>query len=311
MSKFDKAKYSSLLIFQCAIFGINFIIVKMLLKNDFPVFFLLAFRFLMGASALLPFCYKSNNMQQSDTKSISKIEIKYGAIAGLVFFIAFGLQTVGAFYTTPAKNGVFTGLYVVFVPAIAMLIKKKFAWKSLGYAVICFFGVMVVSNFFAEQFTMNMGDILTIACALAFAFHFILLEKFLVNNEMNFFKFTAIQIFVAAVLSFIISFIFECNTYNSIHWTGQTLLLLLFLSIIGTALTFYIQTAVQSKLSANTVAILSCSESVFSVAFALCLGFDEFAVSLLLGTGIILLAMVLTTIKGNSTLVATDYETNI
>jgi len=300
MNRIDNAKYSFLLIFQCAIFGIDFVVVKMLLENAFPVFFLLALRFSIGAFALLPFCYKSNAMQQTIIKVVDKKETKYGVVAGLVFFAAFGLQTIGAYYTTPAKNGVFTGLYVIFVPAIIMLIKRKFAWRPLLYAIVCFLGIMVISNFFSEQLTINIGDILTIACAAAFAGHFIILEKFLVNSKINFYKFTAIQIFVAAILSFVISLIFEKNTYDIIHWNYQIILLLLFLSIIGTALTFFIQTVVQSKLSANAVSIISCSESVFAVSFALCFGFDKFSFSLLLGTVIIVISMIFTTIKSNN-----------
>ena len=297
MSKFNKEKYIFLLVFQCAIFGIDFIVVKMLLENALPIFFLLAFRFFIGTFALLPFCYKNSSAQQTTIKVTNKKETRYGIVAGLVFFAAFGLQTIGAYYTTPAKNGVFTGLYVIFVPAIIMLITRKFVWKPLLYAIVCFFGVMVVSNFFSEQLTINIGDILTIACAIAFAGHFILLEKFLVNSKINFYRFTAIQILIAAILSFAISLVFERSTYNTIHWDYQIILLLLFLGIIGTALTYFIQTIVQSKISANTVSIISCSESVFAVSFALCFGFDKFSFSLLFGTIIISVAMVLTSVS--------------
>ncbi|MDR2834902.1 MAG: DMT family transporter [Bacteroidales bacterium] len=292
-----KTKYSFLLLLQCTIFGFSFIIVKLILVQGISPFLFLAIRFLIGAFALFLFSQLLNifRNKKGEISKISKKELKYGFIAGLLLFIAFVLQTFGASYTTPAKNGVFTGLFVIFVPIVFMFLKKKFEWKTLLLAIISFVGVMIVSDFFAEQFIINTGDILTIICALVFAIHFIVLEKILVNKDVDFLNFTTVQLLVVSIFSFIASYFFEkdiinVNILKSIWW-------IIFEGIIATALTYYIQTLVQSKLSANTVSILSCSESVFSVIFALILGYDNFSLTLLFGTIIIIISMVLTSIR--------------
>jgi len=293
----QKNKYISLIIFQCAIFGIDFVAVKYILEANYAPFFLLAVRFFVATLTLFGFYSIFSFFRSGKICSFSKKELLYGFIAGLFLFLSFALQTYGAKYTTPAKNGVFTGLYVIFTPIIVMLFRKKFTWKPLLIAVVCFVGVMVVSNFFAEQLTINFGDILTILCAVAFALHFILLEKFLTNSNLNFFNFTNVQLLVVAVFSFIISFIIEPTEFYTLRFDTTIIWLFLFLGVAGTAISYYIQTLVQSKLSANTVSVVSCSESVFAVIFGILFGYDLFSLSLVVGTLIIVTSMVLTSVS--------------
>jgi drug/metabolite transporter (DMT)-like permease len=295
----QKNKYIFLILCQCAILGIDFVAVKYILEADYQPFFLLAIRFFVASLALFGFCFIFNVFRAGKTMSFSKKELLYGAIAGVVLFLSFALQTYGAKYTTPAKNGVFTGLYVIFTPIIVMLFKRKFTWKPLLIACVCFVGVMVVSNFFAEQqqLTINIGDFLTILCAIVFAGHFILLEKYLTNTDIDFFNFTNVQLLVVAVLSFALSFGLEPLEFYKLELDTTIIWLFLFLGVICTAFSYYIQAVAQSKLSANTVSVVSCSESVFAVIFGICFGYDTMSFSLIVGTIIIVFSMVLTSVS--------------
>ena len=293
----QKNKYILLILFQCAIFGLDFVAVKYILEANYAPFLLLSVRFFIATLTLFGFYSIFSFFRSGKIVSFSKKELSYGVIAGLFLFLSFALQTYGAKYTTPAKNGVYTGLYVIFTPIIVMLFRKKFTWKPLLIAVVCFVGVMVVSNFFAEQLTINIGDILTMLCAVTFALHFILLERFLSNSNLNFFNFTNVQLLVVAILSLIISFIIEPTEFHTLRFDTTIILLFLFLGVAGTAISYYIQTLVQSKLSANTVSVVSCSEAVFAVIFGILFGYDLFSLSLVVGTLIIVTSMVLTSIS--------------
>jgi len=295
----QKNKYIFLILFQCAIFGIDFTAVKYVLEAGYLPFFLLAIRFLIASLALFGSYSIFNIFRFGKINSFSIKELLYGVIAGVFLFLSFALQTYGAKYTTPAKNGVFTGLYVIFTPIIIMLFTKKLTWRPLVIACVCFVGVMVVSNFFAEQFTINIGDILTILCAIVFACHFILLEKFLTNTDIDFFNFTIIQILIVSVLSFVFSFGFESLVFCNLKLDTTVIWLFLFLGFIGTAFTYYIQTVAQSKLTASTVSVVSCSESVFAVIFGICFGYDQFSLSLIIGAVIIVISMLLISISND------------
>ena len=65
-------------------------------------------------------------------KSVTREEIKCGAMLGSALFGGFALQIIALQYTTPSKNAFLTATNVVIVPFIALVIyKKKIPVKSL------------------------------------------------------------------------------------------------------------------------------------------------------------------------------------
>jgi drug/metabolite transporter (DMT)-like permease len=50
---------------------------------------------------------------------------KAGILLGLIMFFANNLQQVGMLYTSVGKAGFITSLYIVFVPMIGMLVKRR------------------------------------------------------------------------------------------------------------------------------------------------------------------------------------------
>lgn len=299
-----KAKYVFLLILQSLIFGFSFVVVKKLLEYNCPPFMLISVRFLIGVLALyaVGLIIGTINKSAPERSVFNRKEVEYGLIAGVVLLLAFGLQTYGASYTTPAKNGLFTGLFVVFVPLIAMIINKKILRKAILLSLISFGGVAIVANVSYTKFSINIGDTLTIFCALGFAVHFILLEKYAPRLGINAINFTVVQLFAVALLAGIASLILEYEYYPHIQWQ-QALLWLVFMGVIATSITYYIQTIVQAKLAANTVSVISTTESVFAVSIALLLGYEVFSLRLFVGAVIIVLSMILASIDLTQTTV--------
>ena len=283
---------------QCAIFGFSFIAIKKILDLDCPPFLFMSIRFLIGAVSLYAFraIISTGKREILNIPKFYKKEIIYGIVAGGVLFLAFTLQTYGAKYTNPARNGLFTGLFVVFVPIIEMFLKKNFPIKSILLSLLCFCGVVVVSNISFVDLSLNFGDMLAIFCGFVFAIHFILLEKFAPDLDIDLVNFTAIQLFAVALFSGIISLLYDNDVYCQVQWS-QIFLWLIFMGTMSTSLTYYIQTIVQSKITANTVSAISCMESVFAISFSLLLGYEIFTWRLLTGALIIISSMVCISLK--------------
>jgi drug/metabolite transporter (DMT)-like permease len=220
---------------------------------------------------------------------MTRENIRCGITVGIAIFLGFALQTVGAVYTTPAKNGVYTGLYVIFVPLAVMMMRRKFLLKPLLLALLCFSGVAILSNAFADL-TYTIGDFLTTLCAVAFAVQFILLEKYAVRLPPV--NFTIIQLATVAMISLIISICFESDRYAVLK-IDQYLAMIVFLGLLLTGVSGLIQTYVQSKISANVVAVVSCTESVFALIFSLIFGYDALSMTLFIGSALIVAAMML------------------
>ena len=300
ISKGDSKRslYVFLLVTQCAIFGFSFVVVKKLLDYGCPTFLLMSIRFFIGTLSLIivGLLFGKKIGGKGSPLSFRKKEMLYGTIAGIALFLSFGLQTFGANYTTPAKNGLLTGVFVVFVPLLSMLLKRKFHIKPIALAVAAFVGAVIVSGITASDLSINVGDMLSILCGFVFAVHFLLLEKYAPDPEIDTIRFTEVQLFVVAILSVIFSLGLENRNYTDFQW-GNTIGWFLFIGIISTAVTYLIQTVVQAKLSANTCSVISCSESVFAVSISLVLGYEIFSIRLLIGAIFIVTSMVIASIQ--------------
>ena len=53
-------------------------------------------------------------------KSIKKIDVIGGVLAGIFLFIGFSFQTIGMQYTTASKNAIITSTYVLLVPLLGV-----------------------------------------------------------------------------------------------------------------------------------------------------------------------------------------------
>ena len=287
----EKLFYESLMVVQCVLFGLSFIALQELIKSGYPIFAIVSLRFFVGAISLLSFCAISFRPSIFSLKRTKK-STTTGIISGTILFLAFSLQTFGAKHTTPANNALCTGLYVIFVPLLGMV---HFERKSAFYfaaAFVSFWGVSLVSGYSLKNFSMqtiNIGDVSSILCGLLFALHFIVLEKYTAQSNLPYF--TIIQLFTVAIISLLVSLFTERNSFAYIQW-GISACWIVFLGVLSTALTYMIQSIVQSKISAEIVSVISCSESLFAVIFSLVLGYSIITVQLIAGTTLILVSIV-------------------
>jgi drug/metabolite transporter (DMT)-like permease len=268
------------------IWGFSLVAAYDLLGAGIPPFFLIAVTYGIGALTLF-----ATKAAVGSTPKISKNELKYGLLAGLLIFAAFGLQTVGLQYTTPARSGLLTVLYVLFVPIIISLMRKKLSMRSIVFASIGFIGVFFMSG--VENASMNAGDIATIACAVMFAMHFVVLERS--PPSLNTINFTLIQMTVAASAAIAISMMAENSRFSGMDPMGS-FVGLLFMGLIVTALGFFVQTAAQKRIPAASISVMCCTESVFSMAFSWALGHDDLTFPLLAGAGLIVSSAVLSSL---------------
>lgn len=248
---------------------------------------MLACRFAIGAL----FLYIAKKVKK-EPKITAKEKIQ-GTLLGIVVFIGFALQTYGAKYTTPGKNGMLTGIYVLFVPLIIMVLSKRFRVKPLLDALICLIGMAIFFELFKEALNINLGDVLTIACALAFAIQFIVLEKY--APRLNPWNYTFVQLIAVSGISILCSVFIEWDSYKQIDMVVMIVGVLL-LGVFSTGFAYLAQTIVQAKIKATTVSIIACSESIFAMIFALIFGYEMFSYFLVIGALVILISMISSTL---------------
>src|SRR5690625_3275787 len=152
------------LIITAIIWGSGFVATAISLEIYSP-YQSMAVRFLVGAVILSSIFYKK-------IKLINKDILFKGILLGSILYLAFALQTVGLQFTTPSKNAFLTAVNVVIVPLILFtLFKKQLDKFEITGAFLAIAGVGILSLQLTG--TINIGDLLSLLCAFAFAFHII------------------------------------------------------------------------------------------------------------------------------------------
>nr|WP_255724629.1 DMT family transporter [Shimazuella soli] len=185
--------------------------------------------------------------------------IKSGALIGFFLFLGFALQTFSLLYTTSGKSGFFTGMNVAFVPFVALLFFRHRIKIPTLIGVIC---SVIGLYFLSGSITgMNIGDVLALGCALAFAIQIALTGHF--TNKVGTYTFVIWQLITVTVLSGISSLCFESVKIDvlgkPVVWTA-----ILITSALATVYAFVAQTIVQKKVPSARVAIIFTLEPVFA-----------------------------------------------
>ncbi len=275
----------ALLFMVAIIWGGGFVVTKASIDAGFPPSFVLAVRFSLGAAFMFIAFFKK-------LKDFSKSDVIVGAIAGVMLCVAFLLQTIGAKYTSPSNSALITSLNVVMVPFLGwMIAKNRPPLKTVLLSISCFFGMMQLSHGGAGTLSFNIGDVLTLFCALAYALHISYLGVS-APRIRNVFMINAVQLFVSAILSTIYFFLFEYTTitYEQIKTGG---LGLLFLGVFSTGLCFLLQSYGQKILPPVKVAIIICLEGMFGTIISILFGYDPLSISLIIGMIIIIGSLIL------------------
>lgn len=272
-----------LLVVTAIIWGSGFVASAVSLEYYTP-YQILAGRFLIGAILLSALFYKK-------LKKMNKSAVMKGVVLGLFLYLAFALQTVGLQYTTPSKNAFLTAVNVVIVPFIGFfLYKRKMDMYDLGGAILAVIGVAVLSLKFSSE--INIGDLLTLCCAVGFAFHIFYTAKFVQTEDPV--VLTIVQMITAAVIGWLVV-LFRGEASFSVETEG--ILNLLYLGVFSTTAAYLMQTVAQKYISETKAAIILSTESFWGMAFSVMILSEVMTFKMILGAILILLAIVISETK--------------
>lgn len=273
------------LIITAIIWGSGFVASAVSLEYYTP-YQIMAGRFLIGTLILSIVFYKR-------LQRINKSLIIRGIVLGSILYIAFVLQTIGLQFTTPSKNAFLTVVNVVIVPFIGFfLYKKKIDIFELIGAILAVIGVAVLSLQFTSE--VNIGDLLTLACAFGFAFHIFYTAKFVEDEDPVLLTF--IQMVTATVIAFVFV-LFSGEIAFSLEPAG--LLPLLYLGVFSTTIAYLLQTAAQKYISETKAAIILSTEAFWGTAFSILILSEVMTVRIGIGATLILLAIIITETKSS------------
>lgn len=282
-----------MLLMAAAIWGLGFVAQRLGMDHMGPFTFN-GLRFLLGALSLLPLLWWLKSRQPSAPSGSSSGERRLlltgGLIAGTVLFSAASLQQVGLLYTTAAKAGFITGLYIILVPVIGLLLRHKTGANTWVGALIAMAGLYYLSV--TDDFTIGYGDLLQVVGALFWAIHLLLLDHY--SNRVAPIRLAGVQFVVCGLLSLITAFVIETPTLSGAVAGWQALL---YAGLVSVGIGYTLQVVGQRGAHPAHAAIILSLETVFAaIGGVLLLGetLDERAI---VGCSLMLAGMLISQIR--------------
>ena len=267
------------------IWGSTFVLVKQALADVSTLLFL-TLRF-AAATLILLIVFRKEFRAANRWPSI-----RGGALAGLFLFSGYVLQTFGLKYTSASNAGFITGLYVPLVPLIGGLVYKKPSQPSELLGVAAAFVGLALMTVRKDLLDIGFGDLLVAACAVAYAFHIVVLGRFAASGNSG--LLTVTQIGTGMLLG---AGTFWWAEPVHIAWSGAVWIALAVTSILATALAFFVQTWAQRWISPTRTALISSMEPVFAWATSYVLAGEVLSRRGMLGAGLILAGILLVELK--------------
>lgn len=219
-------------------------------------------RNIVGGLVLIPvylFFSKNENKKTPEYKFKMKNTIVGGVFCGLALFAASAFQQMGInLGKDEGKAGFITVMYVVLVPLIGLIFKKKvgfLTWVAVALAPVGLYFLCIENSF-----SLQSADILLLICAFIFSLHIMTIDRF--SPKADGVLMSCIQFFVAGILSFVCMLIFEREYISLIPsaW-GE----ILYLGIMSSGVAYTLQIIGQKKTNPTVASIILSLESVFAM----------------------------------------------
>ncbi len=284
MSK--KLQGSLALTFATVIWGAAFIAQSVGMDYIEPFTFQ-AVRCFLAVMFLIPLVFLFDRDKKQFLKAWQNPKLwKAGVLCGSALFVAAGLQQVGLVYTSAGKAGFITAMYIVLVPILGLVFRKRpspIAWICVAVATA---GLYLLSCVGVTE--VNIGDVLLMICALAFAVQITLIDR--LAGELDGLRLNCVQSLVCAVLSAIwMFFTEEPNVQNILDCA----LPLGYAGILSMGVAYSLQIIGQKHVEPTAASLIMSLESVFAMFFGWLLLNEQMAAHELMGCGLVFSSVLL------------------
>lgn len=268
-----------------AIWGSGFIASQIAIDANMSAALIMVLRFAIAAGVMLIVCIPK-------IKKLRMKDVMAGAILGLLLFGGFYTQILGQQRTTVSHCAFLTATNVVMVPFIMWAAsRKRPPVRTFLISAITLAGIGSLSikpGSFEVSF--NVGDGLSLLCALLFALHITSLGY--VTKESDVMLINLVQLSTAAVISAIVFLVTDVNAITEAQM-GVGMPAVIFLGLFSTCLCYFLQTLAQKYTSPAQAGVLLSTEGVFGSLLSVLLGMEVMTVNVVIGGLIILASVVL------------------
>lgn len=297
---------SLLLLAAAIIWGSTFVAQSTAMSHIGPFSFQTARSFF--AAGFLFLLAKGNDLRKKKadgrSASLSKRQRKHLLIGGLLCGVTLGIASnlqqfaISLAPDQSGKAGFVTALYILFVPLIGLLLKRRppvFVWLSLpvalgGLYLLCLDGT----------FTLQSSDVFLLLCSVAYAVQILCCAHFAPGNDCL--RLSAVQFFVTGVVSLILAVLFEREGFGTLA-TGLWAVWfeLFYAAVMSSGVAYTFQMLGQRDVHPTLASLFMSLEAVFALLSALILQGQIPSVREWVGCGLMFAAILVAQIPGGKT----------
>ncbi len=293
ISKSKSLGASFLLMIAAFIWGTAFVAQKEGLEQ-IGNFTFLCLRSCLAVVVLTPvsfFIFKNNRRKIGEgehgenKRFISKRLIVGGLLCGVSVCLASLVQQYGIMLSGVGKSGFLTTLYILIVPILGLLFKRKvnpILWICIVIATCGMYFLCVT-----EAGSITIGDVLLIMCAFLFAVQIMIVDHYV--KTVDGVRLSLIQFGVTAVVSAIGMLLFEEVDPVAI---GDAWFSIFYAGVMSSGIAFTLQIVAQKHLNPTVASLIMSLESVFAALAGAVFG-ERLSGNEIFGCALVFLAIIL------------------
>ena len=257
-------------------------------------FTFLALRSYLAVIFLIPvslFIYKNNKKKTGDGAHnenktfLSKSLLIGGGLCGIVLCLASASQQYGIILSGVGKSGFLTTLYLLMVPLLGLLFKRKvnpILWLCIVVATVGMYFLCVTDVGGIEA-----GDLLLILCAFFFSVQIMIVDTYV--ERVDAVRLSLVQFFITAVISTIVAVAIEEISFEAIKSAWFSIF---YAGVLSSGIAFTLQIVAQKNLNPTVASLIMSLESVFAALAGAFFG-ERLSSNEILGCALVFLAIIL------------------
>lgn len=286
-----------MLLLVAAIWGSGFVAQRTAMDHIGPFSFNTA-RYAIGALVLLPLFVRRPR--------ITRTQLAKGVLLGIVMSAAAGLQQIGMVDTTAPRAGFITGLYVLFVPLIALGFGQRTNTGHILGIILAALGMYLLAGDLSageNPGSVGRGDLMIALCAVVWALHVVLVAWLVRSADPISLAF--VQFVTVAAVSLIAERATETTTVSGLQGAAGAIL---FSGVLVVGVAFTLQIIAQKHAPPTHAAIIMSLEAVFGALFGWLLLRETLNSRAMLGCALMFAGMILAQLWPHKRTVAEDAE---
>ncbi len=252
-----------------------------------------ALRFLIAGLILIIITVIRKKVQKDKIKLIDtntksyKYIIIFSILIGLALFLGATFQQIGIGLTKSSlKSGFISTIYIVLVPVVNLIFGKKLNLIMIPLILVALFGSYLIA--IGDGFELEFGDILTLICALFFAFQIVFIDH--ITPYIDSILLTSIEFIIAGIISLVLAFILEPINGGDII---KALPSVMYAAIFSGCIAYTLQIEGQKYTNPTLASMIMSLESVFAMFGGILILEDKLTLNVIVGSVLIIASIII------------------